>query len=147
MSDGGAEASHVDAVTRRRVAVADSRGYTTDEVAVHAVTMMLNLVRRLPFIAATMRAGGWLAPDDLVGMPRLSELQLGLVGLGNVGSRVAEISSTLGVHVTAHDPCSAHSRVDMVDSLHDLLEAAHIVSLHVPLTQETRYLSGSASSE
>jgi phosphoglycerate dehydrogenase-like enzyme len=67
--------------------------------------------------------------------------------LGNVGSRVAEISSTLGVHVTAHDPCSAHSRVDMVDSLHDLLEAAHIVSLHVPLTQETRYLSGSASSE
>jgi D-3-phosphoglycerate dehydrogenase len=132
----------LNAATRPQITVLDSGADTTEECAAHTVMMMLNLVRGLPHIARTMRAGRWWGAGDLAGVPRLSQLTLGLVGLGSVAIRVAEISSALGVQVKAYDPSVDHPCIESANSLEDLLTTTDIISLHAPLTDETRDLIG-----
>src|SRR6266404_6442384 len=85
------------------------------------------------------RAGEWNRAG--AGL-QLSGRNLGVVGLGNVGRRVAKLGSAFGMMVTGYDPYIADAPCVMSDSLDALLAGAQVLTLHVPLTDETRGMIG-----
>lgn len=114
--------------------------YSVEEVATHTLAMILALVRRLGAADARVRAGGW-GLGDLRPIRRLSGLTFGLVGYGRIGRRVAAPITALGGRILVHDPYLATppDGTTLV-SLDDLLAESDVVSIHAPLTPETRSL-------
>ncbi len=125
------------------IVVTNVPDYSVEEVAAHALAMLLSLWRRLPQADALVRGGGW-AIDALRPISRLSTLTVGLVGFGRIARRLAESLSALGVSLLCHDPyiqSGGHGVPPLVE-LHELLRRSDAVSLHAPLTPETRGLIG-----
>ncbi|MGZ2355109.1 C-terminal binding protein [Streptomyces sp. 372A] len=123
---------------RRGLWVANLPDSATEDVAVHALAQTLALARRLPQADAVVRAGGW--STDLTEVPRrLSEMTLGLVGLGRIARVLARIAAPLFGRIAAHDPHAADwpEGVERLD-LDTLIETADVLSLHVPSTPRTR---------
>jgi D-3-phosphoglycerate dehydrogenase len=111
--------------------------YCTDEVADHTLMMILALARRLLPLNRDVAAGGWGA-----GVPgrsrRLRGRTLGLVGLGAIGRAVAVRAAAIGMRVVALRRSGGETPgIEVVDRLEDLLAAADVVSLHLPLTVGT----------
>ncbi|MFB7948005.1 C-terminal binding protein [Kitasatospora phosalacinea] len=140
----GAGYEHVDtaAAHARGITVCNLPDAATEEVAVHALATALALVRRLPQADAAVRRGGW--NRDLAELPRrASELTLGVLGLGRIGTRLAALAAPVFGRVVGHDPrptatprpVPAH-RV----GLDELLATSDVLSLHLPLTDATRGL-------
>ncbi|MDX1623876.1 MAG: phosphoglycerate dehydrogenase [Gemmatimonadota bacterium] len=134
----------VEAATERGVLVMNTPGVNAAATAEHAWALLLALCRRLPAADASVRRGEW-ARKRFVGS-QLDGKILGVVGLGRVGRRVARFGRAFGMRVLGADPyLSAESaeelRVELVD-LEDLLGEADVVTLHAPLTEETRGLIG-----
>ena len=129
------------AARERGVWVANVPDAFTEEVAVHALAMMLSLLRQLPRYDRHVRDGGW---DSLAGPrpARPSELVLGIVGLGRIGSRLAALARPLFGRLLGHDPASAPPVGVEAVSLERLLADSDVVSLHVPITPQTRALIG-----
>jgi D-3-phosphoglycerate dehydrogenase len=126
----------------RGVWVANSPDYGVGEVATHALAMALSLVRHLPAFDRDVRAGQWhYSSTGLV--KRGSQLTLGILGLGRIGSRMAQISRACFGHVLACDPYLADAAfpdfVRRVDP-ETLFREADVLSLHVPLNDETRHI-------
>lgn len=111
-------------------------GTASEEVASHAVAMGLALVRRLPAGDAAIRAGGW-AGEIAYDTPSLSRLEVGVVGMGRIGHRVADMWAALGSRVRAYDPF-LEVAAQRAAPLDELLYESDVVSLHVPLSDETR---------
>lgn len=128
----------VDAATRAGIPVSIVPGTASEEVASHAFAMGLALVRRLPTGDAAIRSSGW---GGIIGYdtPVLSQLEVGVVGMGRIGQHVARMYSAVEAHVRAYDPFVTESFVEMAE-LDDILENSDVVSLHLPLTDETRHL-------
>jgi D-3-phosphoglycerate dehydrogenase / 2-oxoglutarate reductase len=124
--------------TRRGIAVVNSGDYATEEVSTHAIALMLALVRRIVALDGTMRGGAWYQPKAVKGMPRLSEMTLGVVGVGNIGARVARLGAALGMNVVGYDPKAQPEGISTVETLPTLLAMADVVSLHAPLMSSTR---------
>jgi D-3-phosphoglycerate dehydrogenase len=126
----------VDAATRAGIQVSIVPGTANEEVASHALAMGLALVRRLPQGHDAIQEGGW---NGSIGLdtPKLSSLQVGVVGMGRIGQIVARLYSALGATVRGYDP---FTKLDEFASapLDDILENSHVVSLHVPLSEETK---------
>ncbi|MCS7100350.1 MAG: C-terminal binding protein [Burkholderiaceae bacterium] len=124
--------------------VANSPDYGVGEVATHALAMALALLRHLPQYDRDVRAGRWhyTTPGPI---RRASELTLGIVGLGRIGKRMAHVARNVFARVIACDPYLIDgdfpAYVQRVD-LEALCAQADVVSLHVPLTDETRGLFG-----
>jgi D-3-phosphoglycerate dehydrogenase / 2-oxoglutarate reductase len=117
--------------------------YGHEEISNHAIALMLALHRRLFHFDRGVRAGGEGIPGPEV-LPRLSTQTLGLIGLGRIGQRVASKAAAFELRVIGVDPyLSEHDAraigVELVD-LETLLREADCVSLHVPLTAETRHM-------
>ena len=129
------------AAAARGIPVANVPDYGTEEVADHAIALALALVRQLkPLIADTGR-GNWewrtAAPCR-----RVRELAFGVVGCGRIGTAAALRAKALGFQTQFFDPYlpSGYEKaigVSRANSLYELLEQSDIVSLHVPLTDET----------
>lgn len=137
----------VDAATRRGIAVLNAPGSNAVSVAELAFGLLLALVRRLPEAIASMRAGHW--DRSRLGGTELRGRTMGIVGLGRIGSEMARRAHAFGMPVVAYDPYVADARfaelgVERVPSLAALLERADVVTLHVPLTAETRGMIGAA---
>lgn len=114
--------------------------YSVEEVAAHALAMMLALLRRLPDADAFVRSGGW-SIDGLRPISRLSTLTVGLVGYGRIPRRFAEALTALGMSIVVHDPYVQEAPgVPPLLSLEELLTTSDVVSLHAPLTPDTRGL-------
>ncbi|MDP3414390.1 D-isomer specific 2-hydroxyacid dehydrogenase family protein [Falsiroseomonas sp.] len=145
----GYDTIDVPACTAAGIAVLNQAGGNAEGVAEHAVGMMLTLLKRMPEAAHAMRAGG--AADRGAFMGReLAGRTVGLVGLGHVGRRVAEVLRlAFGCRVLACDPylsatdCDARGATKV--ELPELLAAADIVSVHCPLEAATRGLFGAES--
>ena len=125
------------------IAVGNVPEYGHEEISNHAIALMLALHRRLFHFDRGVRAGGEGIPGPEV-LPRLSTQTLGLVGLGRIGQRVARKAAAFELRVIGVDPyLSEHDAraigVEVVD-LETLLRKADCVSLHVPLTAETRHM-------
>jgi D-3-phosphoglycerate dehydrogenase / 2-oxoglutarate reductase len=119
--------------------------YCTDEVADHTLMMILALARRLLPLNRDVAAGGWG-----VGVPgtsrRLRGRTLGLVGLGAIGRAVAVRAAAIGMRVVALRRSGGETPgIEVVDRLEDLLAAADVVSLHLPLTAGTAGLIDAAA--
>jgi D-3-phosphoglycerate dehydrogenase len=126
---------HIDiaAAHERGIWVANTPDAATEEVAATALAMALSLVRHLPFLDRDVRAGGWdaFATGE---RHRPSTLALGIVGLGRIGSRLANLARPLFGRVLACDPAPrgpAPAGVELV-VLDDLLAASDVISLHLP---------------
>lgn len=126
----------------RGVWVANSPDYGIGEVATHALAMALALVRHLASFDRDVRAGRWHYTSTGP-LARASALTFGLLGLGRIGKRTAEIAAPCFGRVIACDPYIAASdfagRAERVDPAR-LFRESDVLSLHVPLTDETRGL-------
>jgi D-3-phosphoglycerate dehydrogenase len=135
---------HIDvaAAEERGVAVVSVPDYCTEEVADHTLALLLALVRGVVELDRDVSRGGW-SPKAAGPLRTLAELRVGIVGLGRIGSAVARRLLALGVEVLAYDvlPVTLDG-VECVASLHELLGECDAVTLHVPLTAETRGLIG-----
>lgn len=132
---------------RRRIAVCNCPDYGTTEVADHALALALTLRRGiLLHHEAQRRAADWRPIDDPL-VRRLSSLTVGIVGLGRIGTAAALRFKVLCGQVVFFDPHLPNGielalGLSRVRSLPDLLCQADILSLHVPLTRETRGIIG-----
>jgi D-3-phosphoglycerate dehydrogenase len=130
------------ACARHGVWVANSPDYGVGEVATHALAMALALLRHLPIYDRDVRAGRWsyLSPGSI---RRASELTVGILGLGRIGKRFAHLARNCFARIVACDPYIIDgdfpAYVQRVGQ-DALFEQADVVSLHVPLTDETRGL-------
>ena len=131
-----AEANH------RKIAVLTAPGANANSAAEFTFALLLGLVRKMPGAAASLGAGAW-DRKSFEGT-ELRGKTLGLVGMGRVGSGVAEIARGFGMEVEAYDPRLTQHEVDPLGvtllPLEDVLRNADIVSLHATLTPETRHL-------
>jgi D-3-phosphoglycerate dehydrogenase len=125
------------ACAARGVSVSSTPGAATEEVATHALAMSLALVRGLPFLDRDVRAGRWDPTRHPV--RRLSDVTVGVVGLGRTGRRYAAAIAPLADRVVATAPTATGVEWELLD-LEELLPRCDLVSLHVPLTPETRHL-------
>jgi phosphoglycerate dehydrogenase-like enzyme len=129
-------------LAERGIRAVNVPGGNAGAVAEYAVGLLIALARGIVATDATVRSGGW---GPVVGTG-LAGRTLGIVGLGRIGGRVAELGRALGMQVLAHDPGLADREIRLRGvvpaALPDLLAAADVVSLHVPLTAATRGLIG-----
>lgn len=144
----GYDAVDVAEATRRGIAVTNTPDGPTVSTAEHAVALMLTVAKGVKRSAAELRAG----VGDYYARHEAMELDgktLGLVGFGRIARRVARACTALGMRVLAYDPFlpveafeAFRPDVARVATLTELLAAADVVSLHVPLTDSTRRLIG-----
>ena len=139
----GVDLIDLGAATRRGVWVVTAGDYATEEVSAHALMLMLATLRRLPTFMEVVAQGAWPTNDLLSGIPRLSGLAVGVVGAGRIGRRFGALCTALGMRVVVYDPYTA-TDLPSVDSLEALLQTADVVSLHVPLTDDTVHMIGAA---
>jgi D-3-phosphoglycerate dehydrogenase len=120
------------------IAVGNVPEYGHEEISNHAIALLLALSRKLVAFDRSVRLGGLDVPAP-ESVARLSHATLGLVGLGRIGRHVARKAQALGIEVIAYDPYAGTAGVELV-GLDTLLRRADVVSLHVPLTPETRHM-------
>ncbi|MFQ5857366.1 MAG: hydroxyacid dehydrogenase [Anaerolineae bacterium] len=136
----------VGAATARGVAVVHTPDGPTESTAEHAIALLLALAKRVREADANLRTRGWDSRQPLIGTEVAGKV-LGLVGLGRIGGRVAQIARALNMRVLVYDPYIGEGRavmlsVKLVEPLDNLLATADFVSLHTPLTRETQGLIG-----
>jgi D-3-phosphoglycerate dehydrogenase/C-terminal binding protein len=136
----------IDFAAQRGIAVANVPDYGTEEVADHTMAMLLTLVRRVRELHQHAQQGGW-DWRTIGSVPRLRGATLGIVGFGRIGSAVARRAQAFGLDVAFFDPYvasgveKAHA-LRRCETLEALLDRSRFVTLHVPLTVETRGLIG-----
>ncbi|MBE0617727.1 MAG: phosphoglycerate dehydrogenase, partial [Proteobacteria bacterium] len=140
----GVDNVDVTAATKRGVVVMNTPGGNTVTTAEHALALMMSLVRFVPQATMSMKAGEWekkkFQGHELCGK------SLGVVGLGNIGSIVADRALGLKMKVVAYDPFISPDRaaelgVELLP-LDEVYRRADIITVHVPLLDETRGLVG-----
>ena len=133
------------AATEHGIVVCNAAEYCVEEVSDHTVGLLLAGLRRIVVLDRNIRTGGWHDFPIRNELRRVSSLTLGLVGLGRIGSAVARKMSGFRMRILATDPYipppDPRLGVEMVD-LDRLLQESDIVSLHTPLTDETRGMIG-----
>jgi D-3-phosphoglycerate dehydrogenase/C-terminal binding protein len=132
----------------RGIPVCNVPDYGTEEVADHTMALLLALVRKLRQLDLHARGGGW-DWRTIGSVPRLRGTALGIIGFGRIGSAVARRAQAFGMSVGFYDPYVASGTekahgVTRYESLPELLDQSHIISIHVPLTTETFRLIGRA---
>lgn len=133
-------------VTERGIEVVGVPGENANAVAELVVGLMIALTRTVPEYDRMVRDGRW-ERDDCATRRELRSHRLGIVGLGRVGTHVAGLAASFGVAAKAFDPYLTVDEMSVrgaqsVVTLDDLLRASEILSLHVPLTEETRGMIG-----
>jgi D-3-phosphoglycerate dehydrogenase len=144
----GVGVDHIDVVaaTEKKIYVINTPGVNSVSVAEFAFGLMINIVRKIPQLTATLRAGKWKYFGDILGN-ELSGKTLGIIGLGKVGSHIAVLGRAFGMKIIAHDPSPvafAHGieiGVSFVD-LKTLLSTSDFVIVSSALTKETHGLIG-----
>ena len=119
------------------IAVTNVPDYCIEEVATHAVALMLMLVRHIPQGMAAVAAGGW-GVTAIGEVHRLSSLTVGLLGYGRIGRRVAAAVQALGGHAVIHDPYVSEVSSGRLVGRDELFATASVLSVHCPLTPDTR---------
>ncbi|MEE9276602.1 MAG: NAD(P)-dependent oxidoreductase, partial [bacterium] len=130
----------------RGVIVTSAVGQNADSVAEHTIGLMLSAARGIPKLDRKVRKGEWT--DLRRPAPAMRGRTLGIVGLGNVGKRVARRAAAFGMEILAHDIVRDERFAAEVGvyfhSLEEVAERADFLTCHVPLLPETRGLIGRA---
>ncbi len=143
---GGVGFNNIDlrAAGERGIVVCNVPDYGTEEVADHALGLLIALARRIVPAVDSIRRGEWnVAINE--GTPRLRGRTVGIIGCGRIGSAFALRAKAIGLSVVIFDPYLPRGfekalGVDRVWSLEDLLPRCQFLSTHCPLTDETRHM-------
>lgn len=139
----GVDTIDVAAATRKGIVVMNTPGGNTFSTAEHTVSMMMALARHIPAADATLRQGKW-ERNKFVGTQLVGKT-LGVVGLGRIGREVARRAAGLDMKVVGFDPFltpdrSAQLGIEAVADIDQLLPRCDFLTVHTPLTDETRNL-------
>src|SRR5258708_16850051 len=143
----GVDMIDLEAASEGGIPVCNVPDYCMDEVSTHALAFVLTLYRHVFEHHAHVLSGKWGGPPG--GAPaRLSLQSIGVLGLGRIGREVARKARGLGLTVLAHDPYVQPEQAKALGvellGLDELLRRADYLSIHCPLTKETRHLIGAA---
>ncbi len=143
----GVDNVDVAAATQRGVVVMNTPGGNAITTAEHAIAMLFALARQIPVADVSTKAGKW-EKSRFMGV-ELTGKTLGILGCGNIGSIVAERAQGLKMRVVAYDPYLAPERardlgVEKLE-LEDLLGRADFITIHLPLTEQTRDILDAAA--
>lgn len=142
----GYDQINLDDATAHGIMVLNTPDGPTESTAEHAIALILNLAKGVSVADRVLRTGTGFPPyGTLAPGLELRGATLGLVGLGRIGGRVAEIAGVLGMRVQAYDPYTLPARaallgVELTTSLAELLHNADVVSIHCPATPDTNNL-------
>ena len=141
----GVDNVDVEAATEKGIIVMNSPGANTISTAEHAVALLLALSRKIPQAHLSLKEGKW-DRKRFMGT-EVYEKVLGIIGLGRVGGEVAKRVQALGMRTIAYDPFlslegAKRWRVEPVE-LKSLLRQSDYITIHAPLTEETKHLIGS----
>ncbi|HBR18459.1 MAG: phosphoglycerate dehydrogenase [Deltaproteobacteria bacterium RIFCSPLOWO2_12_FULL_43_16] len=130
------------AATKKGIVVMNTPGGNTITTAEHAVSMLMALARKIPQATASMRKGEW-EKKKFEGT-EVTGKTLGILGVGNIGSVVADRAQGLKMNVIAYDPYLSQEAANRMGvelvSLDELYKKSDFISIHVPLTNETKNL-------
>ena len=143
----GVDNVDVEAATRRGVVVLNAPGGNTVSTAEHAFSLLLSVARKIPQADASVRTGSWNR-KNFQGV-ELYNKTLGIIGMGRIGTELSRRALAFGMRILAFDPYLSAARarslqVELVEELDDLLAGSDFISLHTPLTPETRHLLNTA---
>jgi D-3-phosphoglycerate dehydrogenase len=143
----GVDNIDVSAATRRGIVVMNAAAGNTVTTAEHTMAMLLALARQIPQAVSSTRAGRW-EKNKFLGVELMGKT-LGIVGLGRIGATVAERARAFGMNILAFDPYftreAARELGIEITALDELLARSDFITLHTPLTDETRGLIGAAA--
>ena len=131
----------VEAATRRGIVVANAPESTVISAAEHTIGLLVALTRNIPQAHAALKQGRW--ERKTYGGVELADKTLGVLGFGRIGQQVARRAAGLGMRVVAYDPFVSPDRfrelgVERVESEREVYAAADFLTLHLPLTDQTR---------
>ena len=139
----------IEAAAARGIIVCNVPDYGSEDVADHALMMLLAVARRLVDCHQAIRAGGW-DYQLIVGAPRMRGKTLGIVGCGRIGSAMALRAKALGLNVLYYDPYIKPGTdkalgITQAETLHELLHQSDFVSLHCYLDAHSYHLMNAAA--
>ena len=141
----GVDNINLEAATRRGILVVNSPEGNIVSTAEHTIAMLLALARRIPQAHIMLRSGVW--NREFKGT-QVRNKTLGIVGLGRVGTEVAELARGLRMSVIAYDPMIAEARAERLGiklvQMETLLKESDFITVHVPLNPTTKGLIGEA---
>jgi len=131
-----------EAATKKGIVVMNTPGGNTITTAEHTIALLLSMARQIPQATVSMKQGRW-EKKKFIGI-ELYNKTLGIIGLGNIGSHVAKIAQGIGMNVIGYDPYLSEEKkrslgVEVV-GLEELFRKSDFITLHIPLTNETKYL-------
>jgi D-3-phosphoglycerate dehydrogenase len=137
----GVDNVDVEAATRRGIVVANAPESTVVSAAEHTVGLLVALARNIPQAHAALKQGRW--ERKAYGGVELAGKTLGVLGFGRIGQQVARRAGGLGMHVVAYDPFVSAERfrelgVERAETPDGIYAAAEFLTIHLPLTPETR---------
>jgi D-3-phosphoglycerate dehydrogenase len=144
----GVDNVDVEAATQHGIVVMNTPGGNTVTTAELSFAMMLALARKVPQAHVSMAAGKWdrklFQGEELLGKT------LGVLGMGRIGSEVAKRALAFGMRVIAYDPYLTEDRAkaigaEFADSVDDLYRAADFITVHMPVTPETKHMLNAAA--
>jgi D-3-phosphoglycerate dehydrogenase / 2-oxoglutarate reductase len=132
------------AAARQSIPVCNVPDYCVDEVADHALALMLAVTRQIPQIFNRVRQREWRFPIALEKMLTLKNMTVGVLGFGRIGRAVAQRLKGFGGEIIAHDPVSSRAQIESAGvravDLDGLLRSSDLITLHCPSTPDTRHL-------
>ena len=139
----GVDNVDVDAATKRGIIVMNTPGGNTISTAEHAFSLMVSTARSIPQADASIQKGLWNR-KTFVGV-ELYNKTLAILGMGRIGTEIARRAIAFGMRVVAYDPYLSASRarslqVELIDSLDAILAEADFITMHMPLTPETKHM-------
>lgn len=145
----GVDNIDVAAATRRGIVVMNAAAGNTVTTAEHTWAMLMSLARQIPQAAASTKAGGW-EKTKFIGVELMNKT-LGIIGLGRIGSTVADRARAFGMNVLAYDPyftpeAARELGIDMT-SLDEIFARSDFITLHTPLIEATRNIINADSIE
>ncbi|PXZ08593.1 C-terminal binding protein [Gilliamella apicola] len=138
----GVNTIDIESATKNNVAVCNVPDYGTNEVADHALALIMALARKLPLLIKDTKSNIW-AYEKAIPIYRLQEQTAGIIGLGRIGLSLAKKLHGIGLKVIGFDPLAKKEQLpDYIDfvSLDELLAHSDIISLNLPLTKSTENL-------
>jgi len=141
----GVDTIDINACTKRGIYVCNLPGVNAIDVAEYVVGAMISSLRDFPRMDRAARKAAWNERPELIG-ERLTGKKIGIIGLGRIGREVVRLLKPFNVEILAYDPYVSEELVKELDvrrvDLKTLLQGSDIVTIHTPLTEETRGLIG-----
>src|SRR5687768_9674323 len=144
----GVDNVDVDAATQRGIVVMNTPSGNTISTAELTFSMLLALARKIPQAHGSMKAGEWNR-KQFQGVELCNKV-LGILGMGRIGTEVAKRAMAFGMQVLAYDPYLTLARakalqVELIENLDDILARSDFITVHMPMTDETKGMINAAA--